>query len=524
MTQPKKTNNIILTGAIAILAIVGLSIAGLVMMIVSLFGSSDDEQQAAGTQEENKIAFQDLYQEVAGKHDSVPWTILAAVHYYSPEYREHLQALKNFDVASLKGRDAATLAAVNEYAKMRGLDPLLVAAVIQAESNWNPRAKSPSVDIYCKDKSKPIGARGLMQVMPCHFKNDGLNPDTDGYDIRKNIEYGTKILKSYTAAFGGNIELGVAAYNAGVGGVQNAGNQIPQNGQTEIYVPKVMGYYEQFKKENQATPVSTDDKNKVTMETVKKWLEAKAKELANNTRIQADETKSDGKCLAEAKKQKDKKLTIGTVSLPLSCAIYLQAPEKYKTSTDAQWKYVSDVEAKANEYGGAGFGGDPSQLGGRIVNAAMYYAPKPKGSGGCDKGWQAKGNECIMLYSWGGGGVSGPSYGIEQGKYIFGFDCSGLVLRAVHQASGGKLTLPRVAADQAKDKRGTKVPRDLKAMRPGDVIAFDNPNDNQGIYHIGIYIGDNKMVVAPRTGSWVHVQSLASSYWQNQTWFIQRFG
>jgi soluble lytic murein transglycosylase-like protein/cell wall-associated NlpC family hydrolase len=513
MSHPN-TNKILATGAIAIVVIAAITIAGFVMMIVSLFGSSDNQQQAAN-QEEQKIPFQDLYQEVAGKYASVPWTILAAVHYYSPEYEKHLEALNNFGVASLKGKDPAILAAVNEYAKMRGLDPLLVAAVIQAESNWNPRAKSPSVDIYCKDNSNPIGARGLMQVMPCHFKNDGLNPDTDGYDIRKNIEYGTKILKSYTAAFGGNIQLGVAAYNAGVGGVQNAGNQIPNNGQTEIYVPKVMGYYEQFKKENQATPVSTDDKNKVTMDTVKKWLEDKAKELANK----ADETKNDGKCLADAKIQKDKKLTIGTVSFPLSCAIYLQAPEQYKKTTDDQWKYVSNVEAKAEEYAGSIGGGSlGGPFGQRVVAAAKRWKDRPA-AGGCFSPWIQRDNKCVIPYSWGGGNEKGPGEGFAQGAGIVGFDCSGLVHYALYHASGGKINLNITADGQA--RQGTHVPKNQ--IQAGDIIAFNNDTADSDYDHIGIYIGNNQMIVAPSTGSWVQIQDI-TDYWNRFPTEVRRYG
>ncbi|TDD60036.1 C40 family peptidase [Actinomadura rubrisoli] len=122
-------------------------------------------------------------------------------------------------------------------------------------------------------------------------------------------------------------------------------------------------------------------------------------------------------------------------------------------------------------------------------------------------------------YSWGGGGPSGKSRGIccspggYDGRETVGFDCSGLVQYAVYQASRGRITLPRVAADQV--QRGKPVTRD--SMRPGDLIGFDH---GQGITHIGIYIGDGRMVQAPQTGDVVKISPLAPR--AHQRWIIRR--
>jgi hypothetical protein len=78
-----------------------------------------------------------------------------------------------------------------------------------------------------------------------------------------------------------------------------------------------------------------------------------------------------------------------------------------------------------------------------------------------------------------------------------GLDCSGLV-QNVYKDLG--VQLPRVAADQA--RRGTAVPG-LAQAKPGDLVAFGSPVD-----HIGIYIGDNKMIVAPHTGDVVKVENV----------------
>ena len=87
-------------------------------------------------------------------------------------------------------------------------------------------------------------------------------------------------------------------------------------------------------------------------------------------------------------------------------------------------------------------------------------------------------------YVWGG---ESPS----------GFDCSGL-LQYVYNQLG--VQLPRVAADQA---RAGQPVAGLADARPGDLIAFGDPVD-----HIGIYAGNNMMVVAPKTGDVVKVQEI----------------
>lgn len=122
-------------------------------------------------------------------------------------------------------------------------------------------------------------------------------------------------------------------------------------------------------------------------------------------------------------------------------------------------------------------------------------------------------------YSWGGGGIRGKSRGIccspggFDGRDTVGFDCSGLTLYAAYQASGGRITLPRTAAEQV--KRGRPVTR--ANMRPGDLIGFDH---GEGVTHIGIYVGGGRMVHAPQTGDVVKVSSLASR--ENQRWIIRR--
>jgi hypothetical protein len=103
-----------------------------------------------------------------------------------------------------------------------GVDPMLVRALIQVESNYRPRAKSPK------------GAMGLMQLMPSTAREYNVrNP----YDPKANIGAGVKHLKALIDKWG--VELGLAAYNAGEGAVKRF-KGIPPYRETRNYVSKIL--------------------------------------------------------------------------------------------------------------------------------------------------------------------------------------------------------------------------------------------------------------------------------------------
>ncbi len=119
-------------------------------------------------------------------------------------------------------------------------------------------------------------------------------------------------------------------------------------------------------------------------------------------------------------------------------------------------------------------------------------------------------------YVWGGGNIDGPT---TQGGPVAGFDCSGLVLYAVYQASGGKITLPHYSETQA--AMGTAVPP--SQLQPGDVIAIQNePLQAPGQYtHIVIYIGGGMVIQAPQPGQDVDEVPLSdfNGFVQTIRWF-----
>lgn len=163
-------------------------------------------------------------------------------------------------------------------------------------------------------------------------------------------------------------------------------------------------------------------------------------------------------------------------------------------------QYVSNILAGMATYTSApGSSTEQSAFGARVVAAAEAYKGLP--------------------YSWGGGGPDGPTYGIGEGANTKGFDCSGLVLFAIYQASGGKIVLPHSSEKQA--TMGQAV--DPSAMQVGDVIAFQlgQPGDYD---HIGIYAGDGHFLEAPKTGEVIRVSDLSDPYYAKRTITVRRFG
>ncbi len=112
---------------------------------------------------------------------------------------------------------------ISAMSQAHGVDPILVSALIQVESGYRPRARSPK------------GAMGLMQLMPSTAR---LYKVRNPFDPKANIEAGIKHLKTLIERFD-DMELVLAAYNAGEGAVKKF-NGIPPYRETRNYVSRIL--------------------------------------------------------------------------------------------------------------------------------------------------------------------------------------------------------------------------------------------------------------------------------------------
>lgn len=117
---------------------------------------------------------------------------------------------------------------MTEAAARHGVDPRLLAAVAARESRFNPKAVSP------------VGARGIMQLMPSTARYLGVD---DVFDARQNVMAGARYLRTLLDTFHGDLDLTLAAYNAGPGAVQKY-NGVPPYAETRAYVRSIRANYQ----------------------------------------------------------------------------------------------------------------------------------------------------------------------------------------------------------------------------------------------------------------------------------------
>ena len=141
-------------------------------------------------------------------------------------------------VAATKGHAIDWLARSAQYdgvisgaAKAATIQSALVRAVIVVESGFNPRAVSKK------------GAIGLMQLQPATAKRYGVK---NIYDPEQNVRAGAHYLSDLLTRFDSNLELALAAYNAGEEAVERYGRHVPPFRETMSYVPSVMRVYQRL--------------------------------------------------------------------------------------------------------------------------------------------------------------------------------------------------------------------------------------------------------------------------------------
>ncbi len=140
-----------------------------------------------------------------------------------PKPRHYYQFLTHYKPNKQKFSDLIAQASLEHQ-----VDAKLLHAVIQSESAYNANAVSSA------------GAVGLMQLMEATAARYGVY---DRNDPVQNISAGTRYLKDLLAMFNDNVELAVAAYNAGEGAVKKYNNTIPPYRETQNYVRQVLALY-----------------------------------------------------------------------------------------------------------------------------------------------------------------------------------------------------------------------------------------------------------------------------------------
>jgi soluble lytic murein transglycosylase len=125
---------------------------------------------------------------------------------------------------------------IMQHSYNHGVDPTLVKAVMKAESNFNPQALSPK------------GAQGLMQLMPDTARHMSVY---DPFDPDDNIRGGTRYLRLLDETFQGNLELVLAAYNAGPNRVKEHNMNVPPFEETRNFIKRVKHYYNKLKSPNE---------------------------------------------------------------------------------------------------------------------------------------------------------------------------------------------------------------------------------------------------------------------------------
>ncbi len=113
---------------------------------------------------------------------------------------------------------------IGEHCRAHGVRPDLVKAVMQVESAFNPRARSPK------------GALGLMQLMPDTARRYGVE---DPFDPAQNVRGGVAYLRHLLDRYDNNEQLALAAYNAGPGAVDKYGHSVPPYKETRNYVAQI---------------------------------------------------------------------------------------------------------------------------------------------------------------------------------------------------------------------------------------------------------------------------------------------
>ena len=223
-------------------------VVGLMLLFLNNFAHADiwgyvDERGTAHFAAEQVDKRYSLFFRGEGEFDSrrdvsIQPALSSAVPASAAQANAAARLLSLFDVSPTYKKLGIHL---QEASRTHGVDYALLQALIATESGFDAQAVSPK------------GAVGLMQLMPATASRFGVRADGKRSleqklaDPAVNVSAGTRYLRYLLDLFPGRMDLALAAYNAGEGAVQRAGNQIPAFKETQNYVRTVLALYHQLK-------------------------------------------------------------------------------------------------------------------------------------------------------------------------------------------------------------------------------------------------------------------------------------
>jgi soluble lytic murein transglycosylase len=150
-----------------------------------------------------------------------------------PNHTGYRRVIREGNVSASAGSGGSTIYedVIRTISARHSMDTDLIRAVIRAESDFNSNARSHK------------GAMGLMQLMP---ETARLHNVADAFDPVDNVEGGVRHLKMLLERYQGNLELSIAAYNAGIGAVEKH-RGIPPFAETREYVRRVLRFYDSYR-------------------------------------------------------------------------------------------------------------------------------------------------------------------------------------------------------------------------------------------------------------------------------------
>ena len=196
-------------------------------------------RRVIATSEQDKKA-EDKIAATSSAEPSTPKETSASQDQAAPEAASATSIQSQGDNAPAAATDLDAM--IEQAAAKHQIDPELVKAIVRVESNYNPRAVSPA------------GALGLMQLIPATAMRFGVaNP----FDPQANLDGGIRYLKYLLGQYGGNLQLSLAAYNAGEDAVARNGGTIPAYRETQDYIRKIAQLYPQQAMPGGLPPVPT---------------------------------------------------------------------------------------------------------------------------------------------------------------------------------------------------------------------------------------------------------------------------